>query len=347
MEGESVLSRFAHDIGERARHLETKADVDQLRRKLIATQVKDVKGVYPYVDTDFSAIEFRAPGVMESYQVDPRYLMEVLDNVKIDSKVAGEQPTYEEFVETVQPPKGKELYTFFAHEQTHEKIGLLGQDQRHLIKAIRNYTPSHAEANMQIGRLIAAMTWPEEVDEVVEDIASGVGEEEEMDPECIDRSYVTTMDQKKELEVSDEPKQWDESVMREDPDIKDYKIQAGIGGRFPSSKVVTQILTKSDKHPSILGKNQVGMPITTPKEEYYTIVDCYPKSLVEALVATDQAQELYYAMTDKPTDGRTLIKTLIKGPQASGVTIHKRYGRKYAEGELSDDVVTKMVEFHA
>lgn len=344
MERESVLSRFAHDIGERPRHLETKADVDQLRRKLIATQVKDVRGVYPYVDTDLAAIEFRAPGVMESYQVDPHYLMEVLESAKIDSKVAGEQPTYEEFIETVQPPKGKELYTFFAHEQTHEKIGLLGQDQRHLIKAIRGYTPSHAEANMQIGRLIAAMTWPEEVDELVEEINENVGEE--VDPDPIDRSFATTMDQKKELEVSEEPKQWDESVMREDPDIKDYKIQAGIGGRFPSSKVVTQILTKSDKYPSIMGKNQLGMPITTAKEEYYDIIDCYPKELIADLVATEQAQELYYAMAEKPKDGRTLIKTLIKGPQASGVSIHKRYGRKYAEGELSDAVVAKMVEFH-
>jgi hypothetical protein len=66
------MNEFARVTKHRSHFLQTKDDVDQLRRKMIATQVPNYAAVYPYVSNDLPAIEFRAPGAIARFKTDIR-----------------------------------------------------------------------------------------------------------------------------------------------------------------------------------------------------------------------------------------------------------------------------------
>lgn len=345
---DDTLSHFAQATGHRIHRIETKAQVDQLRRKLVVTQSPlAVEHVYPFVDEDYQAIEFRAPGVMASYQVDPKYLETIMDSVELNKKAPGfheAKATLDEFVDQVQPPVGKELYTFMSCSRNpHEKLKHF-EDYPNLINRVKTYVAQHANANQHVGQLIAAMTWPN-VEETLKEHQPL--EEEEEPKERLPADPLPLFkrnDEKKVLPIEAEPKVWNEDEMREIPAIKQYKLDAGIRGRFPSDKVVTQMLVQSNAFPHIMGKTQTEVPTLEKLDEIcFNMADYYPKDLVEAIVATDQAQDLYYALHDKPTDGRELVRTLLKGPEPSQV--HKRYGRQYDNG-LTNEVKQQLVKFH-
>jgi hypothetical protein len=66
------MNEFARVTKHRPQLLQTKDDVDQLRRKMIATQVPQSVAVFPFVSDDLAAIEFRAPGAMSRFKTDIR-----------------------------------------------------------------------------------------------------------------------------------------------------------------------------------------------------------------------------------------------------------------------------------
>lgn len=66
------MNEFARVTKHRPQLLQTKDDVDQLRRKMIASQVPQSGAVFPFVSDDLAAIEFRAPGAMSRFKTDIR-----------------------------------------------------------------------------------------------------------------------------------------------------------------------------------------------------------------------------------------------------------------------------------
>ena len=330
------LSVFAKAIRQRPQLLKTSEDVDLLKRKLIVSQLGSrMPHVFPYVSCDLKAIQHRAPGALEHYEADPAFLDELCSEAHVDWKAAEDQSSYHAFQEDIKPPAGKELFAYFCGGR-YDCGDILDAAT---LKKIRLYTHEHPEANLHIGKLIAAMSWPEKDDVVDETIEEPIVED--VQPEE-DRSH---LDRRIALDVS-APTEWNEAEQREHETIKSYKAEAGIGGRFDSRKVTTQILLgqlapSKQQHKALKSKNQFRWPSALVDAHMYDIVDTYPVETIQRMVATDQAQDLYWAMATKPTDGRTLIKAVLNTPDEG---VHKRYGKKWGNQELSSELVDEMIK---
>lgn len=327
------MDHFAKAIRQRPHLLETAEDVNALKRKLLASQTRNLAVVYPYVGSDLKAIQHRAPDALERYEPEPAFLQELLSEATVDWKSAGDQSSFHAFQNQIKPPAGKELFAYFCK-------GRYDCDQildSATLKAIRLYKPDHPETDIQIGKLIASMSWPDR-EEILEVIEEPVEIEEAH--EELDRSHVN---RRIELPI-DEPKQWNEAEERERAVYKDYKAAAGIGGLFSTQKVATQILLgalapERQQERILRGKKQVRYPETAVESHMYDIVDTWPSETIARMVATEQAQDFYWACAEKPAEGRSLVKMLLQQPTEG---IHKRYTKKWGK-IVGDNLVNEML----
>jgi hypothetical protein len=266
-----------------------------LRMKMLATQIPEVRQVYPYIANDWNSIEFRAPGVLESYKMPPKELERLLGNCTSDS------PLLKHFAEQVEAPKGKELVTFFARKYPENALHLDGPVYHNLKKHTERYDPE------ELAQLIQSIQWvgsdgTKESEEPEEE------EEEEEEKEPV-KSMVTAVPQ---LPIR-ECKEWVDSEHRLHPAIVKHRMEADLPGRFPSDKIAKQIVFQhmgQDVLP-YMGKQQIHLPATPVDESIVKVVvdHLIPKEDIESMISTPEAKKLYCSL--RPSDGRDLAIAMI------------------------------------
>lgn len=297
-------------------------DFSEAPVKFLCTQLPsfiDYSHVFPFVSDDLEAINFRAPGILDSYanvrQVSPKLLGELVsspDNLKKAQNV----PIFKDYIEKINPPKGKEVQSFFVHGQKKknltEHIEALTSnvdEQKRLFKSIHEYqvpkTMDMSQVVISVGDFLNSLTIGEHNEEEVED-------EIEVEDEYEDEVN-------REIKLPVKPQTaFDETDHWENPVLKAFKIEAGLSTRFSSEKTIKQVLVSScaphmNQHLE-LGKNQTEIPsVQVSSIEHFPLsyIDHLPNETIESIVATSQCQDLYHGLLVKPADGRELVKTLL------------------------------------
>jgi hypothetical protein len=347
-----TLTDFAKTTRHRERHLE---NANLVARKLLATQCPkfvDWTRVYHHVSDDLNSINFRAPQVLQNYAdtrvIDPEYLQDRM----LGSLAAPEQcAVFNHFVETVKPPKGKELATFFVHSHIDKDLAyhleyMVPNDkteQQRLHRALKEYqldphvTPE--EAAKEIGQMIGDMSWDEDMAPVATSFAALEAPDDEKAP------LPEPVDDRQELPISD-AEQWSaekEQELANNPVLKAFKIDAGLTQRFPAQKTIHQVMHSCLGEPIDerlhLGKTQTSIPpVDMERQHWDQLVGSYvahlPAPYVASMVASERAQEFYGALPieARPTDGRQWARLFLtsKHPKfGSELKLSKRYMKKY------------------
>lgn len=263
---------------------------DTLRKVLLATQLPEVKQVYPFIASDWDSIQFRAPGVLENYKMDPKELEKLLDHVIVSSYPA----QLKEFAESVKAPPGKELLAFFARKYPDNALHLEGP----VYHKIREYKGSFDP--VEIGKWIQSIQWKEWETEPVAAVVP-------TPPTLPMVPMIPT------LPIS-EPTPWVESDHRLNPTIVKYRREADLPGRFPVDKIAKQMVYQQlgkDVLP-YMGKQQTHLPAIVPLDpEVVSMV-------VDHLMTTEEIKELLDSQAVQDyihkkrivviEDGRKLIK---------------------------------------
>lgn len=310
------LSRFAKAIKERPRYLETKADIDDLRKKLLVSQLRDFETVYPFVGDDMKTIEFRSPGTLKAYRASPHYLQEVCQEAQIDYR---NQSVLDDFTEVVKPPKDQELFAYLAYLAKNTDIcaHLFNsvedvEERKRLIKQFQNYESNHPEQLKQLGDLMQSLSWPERDDVVDMDVDYEKVSEELKETQTVSPDVNVT---KPLLLDCSEPLEFDEKeqVWRESQNMKQFKICNGIGGLYSTRKTAVQrVLNQYNvQHPATMGKRQDQVQDNEFLPEFYQVCAFLPKDSIHAMVATPEMQEFYLACLERPTDGRQLVQEFL------------------------------------
>lgn len=306
------LSRFAQSIRERPRYLETKADIDELRRKLLVSQLRNVDAVYPWVADDLKTIEFRAPGVMRAFRASPAYLQQVYEQAQANHD---NQSVLDDFVERVHPPKGQELFTYLSSlakntdSITHIFNGVEDVEERkRLIKAVQDYSTDHPDQLRQVGELMRSLEWPER-DDMVE-LNDPIQQEEEEEP--VESKQPTIAKPIRTLEISDPIDEDLEEKWKNSENLKKYKLHNQIGGLFPTKKVVVQrILNKHNApvSPTLLGKHQDGVEDHDYDSTYHEVCSVLPSDAIQKVITdSGDLQDFYLASVERPSDCRELLR---------------------------------------
>lgn len=312
------LSRFAKAIKERPRYLETKADIDELRKKLLVSQLRDMDTVYPFVGDDLKTIEFRAPGTLKAYRASPQYLQEVCQEAQFDRS---NQSVLDDFADVVKPPKGQELFAYLAHMAKNTDIcaHLFNtvedvEERKRLTKDLQTYASNHPEQLKQLGDLMHSLKWPQRDDVVDMDldgcrqVAQELQHVQKVSQDVNGRRQLV-------LECSDPiPSDEVEQAWRESPNMKQFKLQNGIGGLFSTRKTAVQrVLNQHDvQHPATLGKRQDAVQDDEFLPELYQVCAFLPTDSIHAMVATPELQEFYLACLERPTNGRQLVQQYLE-----------------------------------
>jgi hypothetical protein len=260
-----------------------------LRLKMLATQIPEVRQVYPYIANDWDSIEFRAPGVLESYKMPQKDLERLIGNSTSDS------PLLKHFAEQVEAPKGKELLVFFARKYPENALHLDGPVYYNLKKSKERYDPE------ELAQLIQSIQW--------------VGSEESEEPEEPEKEEEPT----EPVPVASmvlpirECKEWVDSEHRMHPAIAKHRLESDLPGRFPSDKIAKQIVFQHmglDVLP-YMGKQQKHLPATPLDENIVKLVvdHLIPKEEIESMISTPEAKKLYCSL--RPSDGRDFAIAMI------------------------------------
>ena len=352
------MDQFIKDTKHRPHQLEG------IEQKFLCTQVPtfiDFRHIYPFVSTDLSAVEFKAPNVLYDYAAVKHIEPETLRNLLIGATLpsaglhAGLPPLIKDFVEEVKPPKGYEILAFFLQAQKRKNLSdhidalVTDTDERQrLFNAIQNYqVPKDMDMKdivPSIGNFIASLNLVKhEIEE--EPIRRHVPpppEEEEEEEEERDIS----------LPVPD-PSPFCEQDHWENPILKQFKIDAGLSTRFSSEKTIKQVLVGTcAPHMADqveLGKFQSSIPAMDSAShdiENFPVsyIDSLPNSTISEIVATPEARELYNGLINKPKTSRELVKTLIiqHHPHLGKfVQVSKNY--KKAD-RLNEGIVKKLIQ---
>lgn len=331
------------------------SEPEDIARKYLVTQLPkfvDWKAVYHHVSNDFKPIEYRAPGVLQNYadyqQIDPQYLADVVSDPK-NLKEAKKIPVFNDFVEKVNPPEGREVYCFFLHGQKNktnimEHIKFLSDEtfeQRRLYNAITSYvvpkicqTPVLTE---QIGKFIRNFSFNIPNLAFVENHEENQENEEPQDepeeepvekPIVLDESVGTP---------------YEEKLHWENPILKQFGIAAQVPKTYPRLELMKQVIVATCAPSQIsllkLGRHQLEVP--DPAVESHTIadfptnyVDFLPNDRVNAIVAHPSQQQVLRKMVEKPKSGRDWVKNII-------LEAHPTLGKNK---ELHPDIVKLLIE---
>lgn len=311
---DAELSRFARAT--KARHLETPADYEQLKRKMLVSQLNKMNNVFCWVSNDLESIENRAPGALKTFRMQPHLMELACKTAVIDEKLAQNQSVFEDFKERIPCPKGHELFAFMAalSKNTDARIHLYNmvhddpQERRKLVEAIETYVPDHPKTIEQVGKLIKALEWPDadEILDLSEPIKPPEQQEEEEEEEEGGEEGI-------QLPIA-EPLENKENEWRAREDTKAFKIQNDIGGFFSTRKIVVQRVLNYCQLP--VGSELMGKAQTTVKDdhwdtEYLNVVDYLPEQVIETLVKLPEVKAHYVGLLTKPEESRALIKSYL------------------------------------
>jgi hypothetical protein len=333
------MEAFAKDTRHREHQL------DEVPLKLVCTQLPsfiDYRHVYPFIADDLNAINFRAPGVLDSYanvrHISPKLLEELLSSPE-NLKVAQKVPLFNDFVEKVQPPKGKEIVTFFAHRKNlldHvESITTDFDERKRLFKAISGYQiPKNTDmrqAAISIGHMLNEFKIGEHTpEEVIE--AEPVKEPVEDEVEEFN------------LTINDPVPLVDEEYW-ENPVLKAFKIDAGLSTRFSTDKTVKQILVRACAPNMVdkleLGKHQKEVPQVESTFEHFPVsyIDHLPTETISSMLP--YCSDLYHGLIVKPKEGRELVKTLFMSQNPS-LKKFIQVSKNYTPNNM-DEVITLLL----
>jgi len=150
---QETLETFARET----KHKRIVSD-EQLLKKLIATQAPkfvDWEGIYQYVANDFSRREYLAPKKLSKYANYSIVPFSAIQSVFVGQPLP-DNPTFQHFLKTVNPPASNALALFFAGNcfKTSEFIAAI--NDRKLYDRVCGYSgPSTKTVTQDIGNMIA------------------------------------------------------------------------------------------------------------------------------------------------------------------------------------------------
>lgn len=317
------MEAFAKNTKHKSIEMETDADMEHIAKKFLVTQSPKFvnwKLVFPFVADDLSSINFRAPNVLENYAnfkyVTPSFLDTLL--VPVSEKFVNQNETLRHYVNTIQPPKGKELYAFFAHSQINKSlvdhveymVPDNPEEQNRLLKAIRNYkSPLKDHDNItNVGNLIQSiqtnLTNAEKT--IIEPVEQLEKKREEEQEPIEEKSYVPH----KPAASWNEEDSWRNSILRT------FKTQNKLPTHYSSQKAIRMILF-GDK--SQMGKYQtdINLQAVPDKYEFLWYIDHVADDVILKITNSPEAMAFYRKLLDKPENSRELVKLMIKNNKLS------------------------------
>lgn len=322
------MQTFAVDTRQRLHLVETQEDANSITRKFLSTQLSNlvpVSKLYPFVGDDYDAVQFRAPGSLDTYakykHVPPAELDRLVTNEHNYKYARDHVPAFEDFVETVKPPKDKEVYAFFVHGQIQKNlsdhVNYMTEDfheRQRLYNAIRDYkTPMSAELVQTVGKFLQelqvgpAMIVAEEVDKPQK---PQIKEEEEEEETLTTRG----------VEIDSSHQQADD--LWENPILKAFKVEAGLASQFCDVKASKQALVSMfaplETHmlAKLMGRYQSDVPRVAPEaQEWKPLVTAYSPAQLKAITQTEQAQQFYRRQPDKPVTNLEWVQRLLEARQ--------------------------------
>ncbi len=318
------MDTFIKDTKHREHQLE---DLDLVSKKFLCTQLPtfvDYKEIYPFISDDLGSINFRSSNILDDY-ANVRHAQPELLSTLLGSAVApANVPVFDDYVSKINPPQNKEVLFFFLQgakkKNLSEHIDYNVQDaneRKRLFSAIQKYQVPPTENMKSIIETIGNFMMDLKVGTPV------LGEEENDNPNIPSEEEDEEVNQPVSLPTS-EPTQFSETDHWENPVLKAFKIDAGLSTRFSSENSIKQILIAScaphmcegPGFSSLLGKFQTNLPEINYEEhtlEHFPInyVDTMSSDIINEIVQTDEAQNLYHGLLVKPKDSRELVKTLI------------------------------------
>ena len=334
--------------------------LEDIERKFLCTQLPtflDYRQVFPFVADDLSSIEFRAPGVLLDYAsvkyIEPETLQTLVGKTTLQPEVPMLVSAY---IAHVNPPKGKEVLSFFLHGQRRKNlsdhVNLLTADEnehKRIHDAIQSFqVPPHMSMKdivPSIGNMMRDLSIDkreEEPEPVAEKMApiechNDDSDEHEEDQVALHIPAAT---------LFVEQDHW------ENPVLKQFKIDAGLSTRFSSEKTIKQVLVGTCAPHLIdlleLGKFQTEVPVSASLAAH--TIDTFPISYIDhvsdasiaEICATPEAQTLYRALQVKPKDSREWVKTLIlQYHPALGKFIQTT--KNYKRGEQLNPAIVKKL----
>lgn len=318
------MKTFVSDTRQRLHLVETQADADVIARKFLATQLSNlvpVSKTYPFVADDYESVEFKAPGVLNAYaknkHVEPAELDRLVSNVN-NLKYAKEHvPAFDEFMEVVKPPEGKEVYAFFVHGQIQKNlsdhVNYMTDDfyeRQRLFKAIRDYTtPQSPELITTIGKFLQQLhvgptAFFEEPQKIQKTTVQNDSDDDE--PMTVEMDAVP----------HEQPDLW------ENPILRAFKVEAGLASQFCNTKASKQVLVSMfaphevhlvEKH---MGRFQSQVPqVASENTEWKQLLTVYTPAQLKAVTQTEQAQQFFRRQQDKPKSNIEWVQRLLEARQ--------------------------------
>ena len=319
------MKTFVTDTRQRLHLVETQADADVIARKFLATQLSNlvpVSKVYPFVADDYESVEFKAPGALNAYakykHIEPAELDRLVSNEN-NLKYAKEHvPAFDEFMEVVKPPEGKEVYAFFVHGQIQKNlsdhVNYMTDDfheRQRLYKAIRDYTtPQSPELITTVGKFLQYLhVGPTALFE---------------EPQKVEKHQKTTEEDEDEkpMTVEMDAVPHEQLDLWENPILRAFKVEAGLASQFCNTKASKQVLVSMfaphethlvEKH---MGKFQSQVPqVISEGSEWKPLLTVYTPSQLKAVTQTEQAQQFFRRQQDKPTSNLEWVQRLLEARQ--------------------------------
>lgn len=273
-----------------------------LERKFLCTQLPiEWRSAYGMVSDDLAAIEFRAPGVMDTYATTPRMPPKVLKRMLVGMPVPKDAPVLVRDFAMHNPsvPKDKMMWAFFlCGRKASLDEHLEGDPDAAVIRqAVRAYKPPVAdlETAHELGQMVATMQINEEEqegeEEGEEEEEEGEEKEEEKAPKSLTSATVPVAD------VRDLDDNWSNPVFQA------FKAEAQLPTQFPTHKIMKQILLAPERHPAVMGKHQLVVPSVPDIGAAFGLVDAAPEAAIREL------------LKDQPllaNEGRAAVKELLR-----------------------------------
>jgi hypothetical protein len=334
-----MLSSFTKDTRHRIRD---DTDTSAIALKFLCTQLPHWSLVYPYIADDLESVQFRAPGVLDNYakykQIEPKELAEMTKNEKNSLLI-------DHYIETVGFPidftKDQKLHAFFLLGQKQKNLVehlnyLLPDDEKYfeerkrLFQAIQEFElPSTPDVIEQIAEILTSIPKNEVMTEVEEEEATKKEKTQKVGDEYL-------IDRKIQLPDSGERKTLNDQDLWDNPIISQFKEAAGLARHFPSSKIVSQILSKLINNAEIgsqmMGKFQTEIPsldgIQRNSDAFRDLLKIIPGEKLQAAIETEEMEQFYHGLKEdkKPKDKLECVQMYVS-----------------LLGYLSENVIKKLI----
>lgn len=320
------MQKFAEDTRHKGHQLVTDNDLEHVTRKFLCTQLPKNLGVsweevYPYVSSDYSSIEFRAPGVMNRYAnyvsvpEDEFSYLDCEENLKIAHSEIPE--IFEDFLKHVRPPVGCELHAFFAQSRNTnlwDHINTMVKTKSERERLYHDFKNYHGPP--------PAMVKPDKLGDFINKIECGVNKKKKKknDKEIEREPLREDVSSKKKASSNikhidgqewtneEEQNSWRNAILNA------FKVKNHLPTHFDSRKAIKQCLlskhTSVDELRHLMGKYQNEIvDVDNGIEELVYIIDYYPQEILSKVMEIPLAQKFY--RKHQPENSRECVKQMI------------------------------------